>query len=262
MTMPVRWMPLVCLLGLFAHSAANAQFLSDDFDDGDDAGWTRYEPLAPLGAGGTFSFPTGGYRLQAAPSPDPATVGPGRTGAFRSQTYTDFFVAADIVAWDDSLGQGFGVGARISNLGLGSTDGYIFVYTPASDFFTIQRLDNEGLSLADGCTCLSLELNPANDYRFEFSGTGSQLAGRVFDLTNLSTPLVTIAADDATYSEGVSGLFAGASTAAPTGPADATFDNFVANVPEPTTLVLFALGGFTLTNAGRRRRSGRFAADR
>ncbi len=34
---------------------ARAQF--DDFNDGNDLGWTHYEPLAPFGAGGTFTFP-------------------------------------------------------------------------------------------------------------------------------------------------------------------------------------------------------------
>src|SRR2546430_9566807 len=67
---------LCCLLSL----GARAQ-ISDNFDDGNDGGWTRYDPLAPFGAPATFSFPNGGYRIQAPASPDPVVLGTGRAGS-------------------------------------------------------------------------------------------------------------------------------------------------------------------------------------
>src|SRR5438132_12683259 len=96
----------------------------DNFDDGDDIlpapPWTHYDPLLAFGAGGTWSFPNKAYRIQAAASPDPGTVGQARVGSIRSENYTNFYVTVDIVNWDDSVRQFCGVGARLDNVGLGT----------------------------------------------------------------------------------------------------------------------------------------------
>src|SRR5437899_12480833 len=69
---------------------------SDDFNDGNDNGWTRYDPLGDLGAGpqATFSFPNGAYRIQATKNPlFPSAVGVARAGSLREDvTYTNFYV--------------------------------------------------------------------------------------------------------------------------------------------------------------------------
>jgi len=57
--------------------------VTDYFDSGTDTGWTHLEPSAAFGAPGTFSFPNGGYRIQASASPDPLNLGPGRAGSLR-----------------------------------------------------------------------------------------------------------------------------------------------------------------------------------
>ena len=64
-----------------ARAAAAGQF--DDFNSGQDADWTHYEPLAGFGAGGSYSFPNEGYRIVAAISPAPAALGPARAGSLR-----------------------------------------------------------------------------------------------------------------------------------------------------------------------------------
>src|SRR5580765_2305954 len=58
--------------------------LSDDFNDGNDDGWTRYDPISTGGfpAQNQWTFPSGGYRLQAAATPS-APLGPGRVGSLR-----------------------------------------------------------------------------------------------------------------------------------------------------------------------------------
>src|SRR5258708_1996342 len=61
--------------------------VSDNFNDGNDTGWTHFEPLAPFGAPGTFSFPNADYRIQATASPD-AMLGPGRAGSLRQDAST------------------------------------------------------------------------------------------------------------------------------------------------------------------------------
>src|SRR5688572_30600580 len=103
---------LAFLLLAILPSYVNAQ--SDDFDDGNDAGWTRYDPIGShpqLPDIATFSFPNGNsYRIQTAPSPAPTQVGPGRAGSLRLDVnYTDFFICVDILHWNTNVNQAFGI---------------------------------------------------------------------------------------------------------------------------------------------------------
>jgi hypothetical protein len=242
----------VCLLAFITLlSAAPARadfFFSDDFNDGNDAGWTRYDVLAPFGAGGTYSFPSGGYRIQAPPSPNPALLGVGRAGALRSDfTLADFQVSVDLVDWNNSLDQALHVAARIGQAGLGTTDAYLLHYNTASNNLVLDRIDNE--FPAPILASAPVTLDPSQDYRLVFTGIGSSLVGQVFSLSDLDTPLATVSATDATYSEGFvgvlgSGIINDLSTGATTNsPVDVTFDNFrAAAVPEPASLVLLGMG--------------------
>jgi len=138
----------------------------------------------------------------------------------------NFAVSFDVVDWDDSLGQSFGALARIRNLGRGTANGYAFFYFPGSHTAAINRIDNErGIFIPNNA---AVALDPAKDYRFVFSGTGSSLNGRIYDLADLTSPLVNIFAADATYPSGFSGLVAAYRDTTPDSAADATFDNYSA----------------------------------
>jgi hypothetical protein len=201
---------------------------SDDFNSGNDNGWTRHDPLAPFGGGATFSFPNGGYRIQVPSSPDVNALGPARAATLHTDvTYTNFALSVDLVDWDDSLGQALGLLARIRNLGRGTADGYAFFYFPAQHVARINRIDNE-LGIAIGAANVAVDLDSAKDYRLVFSGTGSTLSGRIYDLSDLTSPLVNLFADDATYTTGSSGLVVAAANSTRGSAADATFDNFSA----------------------------------
>ena len=110
--------------------------ISYDFNNGNDNGLTRYDPLAPYGSGSTFTFPVlgpgnDGYRLTSGPSADPNLLGPTRVGALaENATFTDFRESVDIVGWNASLEQGFGLVARVSNIGLGTSNAYYLHYNP------------------------------------------------------------------------------------------------------------------------------------
>lgn len=242
---------ITCLAALASLATSVAQTL--DFNTGTDAGLTRYNPLSPFGVGASYSFPGGDTYQISVPSSSPFTgsVGPGRAGAYSPANLADFTVSVDLVAWNDSLSQGFGPAARIGQVGLGTTDGYSFAYVNSADVAIIQRFDNE---VGTGLNLAPITLNPALDYRMVFSGTGPTLTGSIYALSDLSTPLVTVSTTDATYASGFSGVLVATTVSAPTGASDATFDN-LSVVPEPGEYAAVAgalLGGFALWRRTRR----------
>ena len=200
------------------------------------------------GGGGTatFSFPSGATASRH--RPPPRAFGPARAGSNRLDRPTGFVVSVDGLNWDNTLDGVFGVSARIRHARLARPTAMLIFFNQNNEL-EINRFDDENdieLSVT------SVALDPALDYRFVFRGTGGDFVGEIFDLTNLSVPLATVSAFDATYTTGSSGLLVASD--GPVGTtADATFDNFLVTVPEPSTglAVLFAAG--LLTGRARRR---------
>jgi MYXO-CTERM domain-containing protein len=254
-----RPLPFLAALALAALLAppAPAQVFTDDFNDGNDTGWTRYDPLTQPPANfppSTWSFPGGNtYRIQPAQPPS-LVAGQARSGSFVSGlSYTDFFVSADLVNWNNTIAQSFGLGARIINPGLGTTNGYAFLYDTTNGEFNIYRVTGEQVtSFGEGTSLLTA----GNQYRFTLEGVGNTFTGRVFNVTNLNTPLLTVTGTDGQYASGVAGLIVSAN-ANILGPGDATFDNYFSSpspIPEPATWALASLG-LASAWAVRRRRS-------
>jgi len=247
-----RFLPAVVAAAVFLALAPLARAQTDDFNDGNDTGWTRYSPLAPV-APGQFSFPDGGYRIVAPGSPDPANFGPGRAGSFRNDaSYSRFYAAVDIIDWDDTLDQSFGLLARIdpaSVVGPGMLDGYAFTYSNRGPSIDISKVTNEE---PDEVAAMALTLAPGGDYRLVFEGNGDELRGAVYALTDLATPLGQISGIDNAYGSGIGGLVVFDNGSGTTG-ANATFDNYSAGVvPEPGSV-----GALLLLSAGALRRSRR-----
>lgn len=215
--------------------------ITDDFNDGNDTGWTRESSLAAFGAGGVFTFPGGNtYQVFAPASPAPA-LGPARVGTVRyDQSYTSFFVQADVLDWDaGNADMAMGLIGRGDNFGLGTTTGY-FLALSANGDFNINRTTAEAPSTLAGGTTVTLDVNAA--YRMTFSGEGSILTAQLFNLTDLVTPIATVTSADATYSSGFSGLFVYDGSAAANRSATAVFDNYFSAIPEPATLSVLGLG--------------------
>lgn len=236
-------------------TAPDLSTLFDPFADGNDNSspvWTRYNPINT----GAWSFPGGtSYRIQSAPSPDPATMLQGRAGSLAPGSYGDFFASVDVVGWDDSVTQVVGVLARVQNAGLATTTGYLFSHdrgnptNQTSGDMDIVRLDGEFptvLANVTGTDAIHFETN--KQYRIVFIGQGPNFTGRVYELPNTTTPLVELTAFDETYATGAVGLMV-ANNAAPTysGPADATFDNFFASRVEPKLDVSLEGGNLVLS---------------
>lgn len=232
---------LVVLAGLFSQTVSAQVPETDNFNGAEGPGWTLYAPF-----GGSKTISNDAFRIQSNASPSPETFGPARVAASRTTSYTDFLVAVDLIDWrtafDPPSAQAFGILARATTPGVSSTDGYALTYsTNGAGSLDITIVSNEAPGQNLG-TVGNLGLNPANDYRLVFRGQGTTLVGEIYDLANLAAPLGRIEANDATYASGINALFAynQGVTAASTGPADVTFDNYLA-VPEPASLGLVAL---------------------
>ena len=224
---------------------------TDNFNDGDDVGWTRYNPLGSFGVPAVFSFPAGGYRIQTtAPSPNPQALGPARAGSYRTTSYTDFYISVDIVNWNDSLPQASGILARIGTPGLGTTTGYAFTWARGTSAtagdMDISRITAEAATGASGQQSANDKHHfvPGRTYRLVFIGKGSLLEGRLYELPDLTTPKVIVTANDATHPSGVSGMVVYDNSAAANNLTDTTFDNFVNLDVEPPTVRISEPNGF------------------
>ena len=236
---------LACVALLFgcllATSLPGAPVQSDNFNDGNDTGWIRYDPIAAAaGPQATWSFPSGGYRIQTAVSPAPGQVGPGRAGSLRPESYTDFYLAVDILNWDDSLDQSIGILARITDIGLGATDGYAMTYQVRGHDISITRFTDEDTSGGDvRLTGVNdVMLVPGHSYRLVFIGKGSQLIARVYELPDTLNPILDASGTDSTYPGGQGGLIVFDNTSTGSGLTDATFDNFYATDIEPPRITM------------------------
>ena len=192
--------PLALIIGLSLAGAARAGILFD-FNNQSDAGLTRINPLAGVAGqpGGSFTFPllapgNFGYELASpgVPSALVPVIGQARLYSFDTAvSLTNFSTSADIVGWNDTLGEAFGVGGRTSNLGLGTSDGYVALYlTKAGEggntgLLVIERITNE---IATDISDTAVTLDPTQSYQMSFTGVGANLSASLFDLSTRGWP--------------------------------------------------------------------------
>jgi hypothetical protein len=232
-------------LGVLPLQIARGQF-SDDFNDGNDNGWTRYNVLAQVGFPATFSFPDGGYRMETPQNWTNAQLGPGRVGSLvTGSNYSDFRITLDVTDWAAMSPSAFGALARITNAGLGTTDGYLLILNAEDENLDLSYIHEEGL---DSFGTVDVSMVPDTDFRIVFSGFGTQLNAMVYDKAVLNSPLGFLVVDASItpppWTSGAVGMVVG-ETDDPDGEADAaTFDNF--KVTAPIASEWNALGGGTL----------------
>ena len=233
----------------------------DNFNDGNDTSppWVHYDPLAGLSiSNSTYSFPNGGYRIFT-PAPDFPDYGPSRAGSFLRDPYafySDFYVSADLVNFDDTVRQAFGVAARINTPGLQTTGGYLFSWEPGSGTLPGTNNGDLDISVLVGETPIGqietapsgLHLTKGKSYRFVFMGSGTNFEGQVYELPDTVNPLIRLPANDPDnyYPSGQVGLVV-ASQSDPTIPADATWDNFLVTTAEPRLSVTQSGGSVVLS---------------
>jgi hypothetical protein len=236
--------------------------LCDTFDSADDTKppftWLHYDPLGDLGdpfQSAGYVVTNGAYRIYA-PIPPIPDLGAARAGSFvTNSTFFDFYVSADLIDFDDTVRQAFGVAARVNDPGLGTTTGYLFSWEPGDGTLpgtTNGDLDISPLAAEQPIGQIEvgdsrLHLERGKSYRFVFMGKGFDFEGQVYELPDVEHPLIRLPAHDASqlYANGFSGLVVADQGGGELNPGDATFDNFVATSIEPRLAV--SQSGNTIT---------------
>jgi len=208
----------------------------------------------------TTTFPTTGtgkgLRVQANPVPSQA---PAVGMWYRTNAYTDFYVAVDIANWPGTdKDQAAVMFARMTDANSGTV---VSDQNPATaqgmicNYDTSQNGENPGdrrqgqfqintVGADFNATTLAaadITFVPGRSYRLIFKGVGSHYTAQAYDFNDLTTPLVTIEADDTTVTSGACGILA-YSRNGNSGTADLTFDNYYAgtNSPNPATGLILA----------------------
>jgi hypothetical protein len=238
----------VIILGLCC-AVAPALAQGVNFNDGNDNGWTRMDPIqqaleanfgAPQPAFVTWSFPDGGYRLQSDPSPDATLLGPSRGGSYWTNaiyTYTNFYASVDVRPWGTNVNQAVGLLGRMQAYsGSGATFAYTLTYEPGVQDFQLTSFNGGDFVVL---TVQKADLSPTNSHRIVFTGIDQALEGRIYVLPDVTNPVATITATDSTYSIGWCGILVFSINNAAT---DATYDNYLA-LPEPPASLSISRSG-------------------
>lgn len=239
------WSFLACslvtlLAGVALHcTTLEARAQSDNFDGNTlSDNWGKYFffpqdiSIVPHGSGKAL-------RIQASPLPGAA---PAAAAISQTNIYNDFYIALDLVNWavidqaavllghwtlggDDGLSQGTGMilNYDVAQAGDHSGDrrgGQLQINTIAPGF-------NAGTVAAADIT-----LEPGRSYRLVFQAQGDSYTGSVYDLNDLTTPLVTLHAENSTYPVGQAG-FLSFSRDGTSGVTDVTIDNYYAGESDP-----------------------------
>ena len=231
--------------------AAPAVDITDDFNDGNDTGWTQSDLIGAAIGGdfASFAFPGGtAYEISVPSQGINSLLGPARAGSYRSDVVykNKFKHSVDILDFDSTStpDQDLGLLALLSDLdpGIGTLDGYSFSYdTNAGEVFVVRLTDEmpSGTYARDAGAGI---LTDGNNYRFVFQGfffNGlANFRGEIYDASlpggfdDPANPIYdayaqNISTADAIYDSGIGSVFCAAQPDLfPSSPAGATYDNY------------------------------------
>jgi len=225
----------------------------DDFNDGIDDGWRRYNPIP-----GTFSFPiesgSVAYKME---SPWGSIFSPGRIGSInlKEPAHTKFHVEADLLNWTYNWGEDIGLLARMQEPipTFFLPKGYALLLrnknsgNPASRKLMIVKslggiIPPIFLTGKQGSFMVPAP-DPSGDYRLKFWSSGGFLWGQIIDK---STGKAIMMSDGSTYTDRISAPEDGAYTSGRSGliayvhivgykaeGVSPTFDNFYSGTDAP-----------------------------
>ena len=207
---------------------------SDDFDDGNDNGWTKVNTLAGQGVPATWTFPNGNSYNIAMEGHGIEPLGQPRAGSFiQDAIYQNFYMAVDL-NFDPSIDQNMGVLARAKEPGLATLDGYGAVYNPRDadpgGRLYILRIDDEAaIVMAEA----DIEEAVSENLRIVFRGKGRELKTELYTQEDLLKPIAATEVFEAGdfFETGLLGVFSASDDVSV--PIDVTFDNYIAAEEEP-----------------------------
>jgi PEP-CTERM motif-containing protein len=220
------------------HAAVFDNF--SDLNDTVNPTWTHLSGYVNS-TGQAWDASTGQYRFTA---PNNGAQALGFIGSHTGPSFSNVNVSADITNFvGPPAGAVFGVAARLNgNNAVGGLTGYSYAYEPfaagGAGEAVLYRI-NPGVSITD-IGSQQVTLNPAKDYRFVLDIQGSTLHGQIFEIGG--GMVAERFAIDNMYASGTAGLIAYSQNPVP--PVDVTWDNFRVQVPEPSTVLLIALGAW------------------
>jgi hypothetical protein len=218
----------------------------DNFNDGNDNGWVRTDPIRealefvtgqPMPPFAHWSFPDGGYRIQSDPSPDAGALGPSRAASYwtnAAYTYTNFYASVEIRPWGTNVDQAVGLLGRLQSYSqYGQTYAYTLTYEPNVSDFQITRFEGGAFT---PLAAVKATLSPTNSHRMVFTGVGDVLEGRIYVLPDVVNPVAIVTVTDSSdlhFTEGWCGVLVFSIRNVAT---DATYDNYAALPAPPPSL--------------------------
>jgi hypothetical protein len=152
----------------------------DDFNDGDDQGWTKVTIDERAMDGLNISFPDGGYRIETGECS--YCIDPTVYLVVGGIVHSDFILSVDIVNFGENYL--FGLGAR-GHLDAGVTLGIVNRrddHPEKCNLYFYSGNEQEGV---DGIGMIEIPgLNSAKDYRLVFQGSGRELRLQLYQLTD------------------------------------------------------------------------------
>ncbi len=213
----------------------------EDFEDGsidNDLVVSDYLNRNGLADAMKVTFPDGGVHLQPQ-APNSGTYG-GAGGLITKGEYSDFYAAVDLLDWG-SAGDPTTEIHLIARLqdeqeGPRDIDGYSFTWLVGGGFpvLLLGEINNTGRGGNRIFESSRIQPNPGQQYRMVFRGEGRMLFAELYDLVDLTTPLVSFSTNQGSkYSSGQVGIYVGDNNDFAAKSADATFDNFVVAESNP-----------------------------
>ena len=215
-----------------------------------DASWERVEPLKEIGLDlANFDFSAQTCRITCAVPPPEVLLQLGAAAAPRANLlapteYVDAVVSVDILSWQPPVGNLLdgsfpGVFTRIQpDAGFGKTTGFtLSLQTLQGGLGRIRIYLASNEALLQLSQSPTFTLDPTRVYRLVLASRGDRHTGRIFDLTNPATPVVSITVQNPNLVTDAGRCGFGVAMPHPL-PIDVTFDNFLAwdGTPPPLTI--------------------------
>ena len=227
----------------------------DDFNDGNDDGWTRQDELAASVGPGQYNLvevgPTS-FEYNLASSGPLQSPGQGFLMSVWDESsepqFTNGFLQAKLRA--ETVGT---LPFYIMRGDAAELTGYSFSASSQTGNFFIAVIDSSGSTILDSFSDPQTQFAAGEDWIFEAGTVGNQLSLRVWRDGQPEPGAPQLTAIDSTYSSGQFAIATGVSTsAAEPNITSTTFDDIYFTIPEPSSLMLLSVAMLGAACACRR----------